>query len=270
MRIFKALSTAVLAMMAGATASGAQQTAVLATRTPATVAASAAGKPTIVLVHGAFADASGWQDLIPLLQDQGFRVVAVQNPLASLAGDVETTRRAIDAQSGPVVLVGHSYGGAVISGAAEGSDKVSALVYIAAFGPEAGEPVGAYLEKYPTGLGASLRPDAAGFAYIDSGKYHDIFAGDLPMRQTRAMAVAQKPIAGAIFGQSSPGAAWKTIPSWYMVAQQDHALNPDLERFYAKRMNARTREIRSSHLPFISHPREVAKLITDAAAGARR
>jgi pimeloyl-ACP methyl ester carboxylesterase len=164
------------------------------------------------------------------------------------------------------VLVGHSYGGAVNTGAAAGRPNVKALVYIAAFGPEAGEPVGALLEKYPTQLGASLRPDSAGFAYIDTAKYHDVFAGDIPKRQTAAMAVAQKPIAAAIFGQSIPVPAWKTIPSWYMVAQQDRALNPDLERFYAKRMNAHTTEVGSSHLAFITHPREVAKLIETAAA----
>jgi pimeloyl-ACP methyl ester carboxylesterase len=224
------------------------------------------GRPTIVLVHGAFADASGWQDLIPLLQDKGYKVVAVQNPLASLAGDVATTKRLIDAQVGPIIVVGHSYGGAVISGAAAGNPNVKALVYIAAFGPEAGEPVDAFLKKFPSELGASIAPDAAGFVYIGVDKYHDIFAGDLPRRQTRAMAVAQKPIFGGIFGQSSPVAAWKTIPSWYMVARQDRSLNPDLERFYAKRMNAHITEITSSHLPFISHPREVAKLIAAAAA----
>jgi pimeloyl-ACP methyl ester carboxylesterase len=254
MKIGQAMTATLLATLAGAAASSAQQTA------------APSAKPTIVLVHGAFADASGWLDLIPLLQQDGYKVIAVQNPLASLAGDVEWTRRVIDAQAGPVVLVGHSYGGAVISGAAAGRPKVMALVYIAAFGPEAGEPVGAFLDKYPTQLGASLRPDSAGFAYIDIAKYHDVFAGDIPKRQTDAMAVAQKPIAAAIFGQSIPVPAWKTIPSWYMVAQQDRALNPDLERFYAKRMNAHTTEVSSSHLPFITHPREVAKLIETAAA----
>jgi pimeloyl-ACP methyl ester carboxylesterase len=253
MKIGQVLAATLLTTLTGAAPSDAQQLA------------SSSAKPTIVLVHGAFADASAWLDVIPLLQQDGYTVVAVQNPLASLAGDVESTRRVIDAQGGPVVLVGHSYGGAVISGAAAERPRVKALVYIAAFGPEAGEPVGAFLEKYPTQLGASLRPDSAGFAYIDVAKYHDVFAGDIPRRQTDAMAVAQKPIAVAIFGQSIAVPAWKTIPSWYMVAQQDHALNPDLERFYAKRMNAHTTEIRSSHLPFITHPRDVVKLIEAAA-----
>jgi pimeloyl-ACP methyl ester carboxylesterase len=121
-------------------------------------------KPTIVLVHGAFADGSSWQRVIPILQRDGYTVIAVQNPLTSLPADVETTKRVVDAQTGPVVLVGHSYGGAVITQAAAGNANVKALVYIAAFAPEAGEPIGAYGEKYPAPLGAALKPDAAGFS----------------------------------------------------------------------------------------------------------
>ena len=225
--------------------------------------------PTIVLVHGAFADGTGWQDVIPLLQQEGYRVIAVQNPLASLENDVATTKRVIDAQTGPVVVVGHSYGGAVISAAAAGNANVKALVYLAAFAPEVGEPVAAFLEKYPSDLGTALMPpDAAGFLYIDPAKFHDVFAADLPLRLTRVAAATQKPIAGAIFGQSNPAAAWKSIPSWYLVSQQDHAINPDLERFYARRMGARTTEIKASHVAFISHPRAVAKLIVEAATAA--
>ena len=261
MRITHAGTALLLAMLAGAAAAQ--------TQAPAASPAPGADRPTIVLVHGAFADASGWQPVIELLQDDGYRVVAAQNPLASLAGDVETTKRLVDAQAGSVVLVGHSYGGAVISGAAAGNANVRALVYIAAFAPLAGEPVAAFLERYPSDLGTSIVPDAAGFVYIDPAKYHDVFAGDLPERQARAMAVAQKPIFGEIFTQSNPAAAWATVPSWYLVAQQDRSLNPDLQRFYATRMNARTSEIRSSHLPFISHAREVANLIAEAAAGRR-
>lgn len=229
------------------------------------IPAQSSSKPTIVLVHGAFADASGWQDVVILLQKDGYKVVAVQNPLASLAGDIETTKRVIDAQMGQVVLVGHSYGGAVITGAAISSPNVKALVYIAAFAPEGSEPIGAFGEKFPSALGAALVPDAAGFTYIDVAKYHDLFAADLPLKQTNAMAVAQKPIFGGIFGQSVPVAAWKTIPSWYVVAQQDRSINPDLERFYAKRMNARTTEIKASHLVFISHAKEVTAVIEQAA-----
>jgi pimeloyl-ACP methyl ester carboxylesterase len=230
---------------------------------------TAVEKPTIVLVHGAFADGSAWQEVVPLLQRAGYKVIAVQNPLAMLAEDVATTKRVIDAETQKgrtVVAVGHSYGGAVITGAAAGNASVKALVFIAAFAPDANEPVGAFNKKYPSDLGAALVPDAAGFVYIDVAKYHDVFAGDLPARQTRAMAVAQRPIFGAIFGQSVSAAAWRTIPSWYLVAQQDRSINPELERFYATRMNAKTSEIKSSHLPFISHPQTVAALIEEAAS----
>jgi pimeloyl-ACP methyl ester carboxylesterase len=232
--------------------------------------AAQTAKPTIVLVHGAFADGSSWARVIPILQRDGYTVIAVQNPLTSLAADVETTRRVVDAQTGPVVLVGHSYGGAVITQAAAGSSNVKALVYIAAFAPEVGEPIGKFGEQYPTALGAALRPDAAGFLYIGPAQFHDLFAADLPEVETRVFAATQKPIIGAVFGTAPDQAAWKTIPSWYLVAQEDKAINPELERFYAKRMGATTTEIKSSHVPFISHPAEVARLIEQAASAAAR
>jgi len=225
----------------------------------------AAAKPTVVLVHGAFADGTGWQHVIPLLERDGYNVIAVQNALASLAGDVETTKRVIDAQVGPMVVVGHSYGGAVITGAAAGNPNVKALVYIAAFAPEAGEPIGVYGEKYPAPLGAALQPDAAGFLYIDRARFRELFCADVPATEASVMAATQKPIIGSAFGASVDQAAWKTIPSWYLVTQDDRAINPDLERFYAKRIGAKTTEIRSSHVPFISHPAEVARLIEQAA-----
>ncbi|TIP28144.1 MAG: alpha/beta hydrolase [Mesorhizobium sp.] len=213
-------------------------------------------KPTIVLVHGAFADGTGWQHVIPILEQEGYSVIAVQNALVSLAGDVETTKRVIDAQKGPVVAVGHSYGGAVITGAAAGNANVKALVYIAAFAPEAGEPIGAFLEKWP---------DAAGFVYIDRAQFRDLFAKDVSTAEASVMAATQKPINGNAFGASVETAAWKTIPSWYLVAREDRAINPELERFYAKRMDAKTTEIQASHVPFISHPEAVARLIQEAA-----
>jgi pimeloyl-ACP methyl ester carboxylesterase len=229
-----------------------------------------AAKPTIVLVHGAFADGTGWQYVIPILERDGYTVIAVQNPLASLAGDVETTKRVIDAQKGPVVVVGHSYGGAVITGAAAGNANVKALVYIAAFAPDAGEPIGAFGEKYPSALGQALRPDAAGFLYVDRAQFRDVFARDVSATEASVMAAAQKPIIGSVFGASVEQAAWKAIPSWYLVAQEDRAINPELERFYAKRMGATTSEIKSSHVPFVSHPREVARLIERAAGAAAK
>ena len=260
MRALGVRTVAFLASLAGAASADAQ----------GAVAPRGGAKPTIVLVHGAFADASGWQDVIPLLQRDGYTVVAVQNALTSLVADVATTRRVIDAQAGPVVAVGHSYGGAVISAAASGAAQVTALVYIAAFAPDAGEPIGAFVERYPSDLGSAVVRDAAGYLYIDTAKYRAVFAADVPERQTRVMATAQKAIVGTIFGQSAPTAAWKSIPSWYIVAQQDRSINPELERFYAKRMKARTTEIPSSHLPFVSHPREVARVIVEAAGGGRR
>ena len=230
-------------------------------------AQATAAKPTIVLVHGAFADGSSWSKVIPILQKDGYSVIAVQNPLTSLAADVETTKRAIAMQTGPVVLVGHSYGGAVITQAAAGSANVKALVFVAAFAPEAGEPIGAYGEKYPTQLGAALKPDASGFLYIDADKFHDVFAADVPVAETKVAAATQKPIIGSVFGVAPDQAAWKTIPSWYIVSQDDKAISPDLERFYAKRMNAKTTEVKASHVAFLSHPDVVARVIEQAAAG---
>jgi len=230
----------------------------------------AAARPTIVLVHGAFADALGWQRLIPILQRDGYDVLAVENPLASLAGDVETTKRFLDGISGPVVLVGHSYGGGVITGAAAGNPKVKALVYLAAFAPEAGEPLGAFGEKYPVDLNSALKPDSAGFLYVDRARFRALFCADLPEADASVAAATQKPLNKSVFGASVPEAAWKTIPSWYLVSQEDHAINPELERFYAKRMNAKTSEVKSSHVAFISHPDVVAKLIEQAAGAAAK
>jgi pimeloyl-ACP methyl ester carboxylesterase len=226
---------------------------------------SSAAKPTIVLVHGAFADASSFDQLIPLLFDDGYNVVAVQNPLTSLQDDIATTKRLIEAQKGPVVVVGHSYGGLVISGAAAGESNVKALVYLAAFAPEANEPVGPLTDKYPSHLGPALRPDAAGFLYIACDKVHDVFAADLPESTARVVCATQKPVHNSVFAATIDTPAWKTIPSWYLVSKEDHALNPDLERWYAKRMGAKTSEIDASHVAFISHPKVVAQLIEQAA-----
>jgi pimeloyl-ACP methyl ester carboxylesterase len=223
-------------------------------------------KPTIVLVHGAFADASSFERLIPLLLKDGYHVVAVQNPLSSLPDDIATTKRLIDAQQGPVVVVGHSYGGVVITGAASGNPNVKALVYLAAFAPDANEPIGPLNEKYPTDLGKALRPDAAGFLYIVCDQVHNLFAADLPESAAPVVCATQKPVHNSVFGASIQAPAWKTIPSWYLVSRQDRAINPDLERFYAKRMGATTSEIDASHVAFISHPDVVARLIEQAAS----
>src|SRR6516162_820811 len=170
-------------------------------------------KPTIVLVHGAFADGSGWQKVIPTLQSDGYPVIAVQNPLTSLPDDVATTKRVIDAQKGPVVVVGHSYGGAVITDAAAGNPNVKALVYIAAFAPEAGEPLGAPpgAKFAPTALNSALVPDAAGFLYVDRAKFRDLFCKDLSVEEADVAAATQKPTSGSVFSASVAHAAWKTV-----------------------------------------------------------
>jgi pimeloyl-ACP methyl ester carboxylesterase len=243
-------ATAISFLFAGATIATAQ---------------TAAAKPTIVLVHGAFADGSSWSRVIPLLEKDGYYVIAVQIPLSSLDDDIATTKRVIDAQKGPVVVVGHSYGGIVITGAAAGNPNVKALVYIAAFAPEANEPVGPLNDKYPSDLGKALRPDAAGYLYVDRAQLHHVFAADVPAAEARVIAATQKPVNSTVFAATLPSPAWKTIPSWYLVARNDHAINPDLERFFAKRMKATTTEVASSHVPFLSHPKVVVRVIEDAA-----
>jgi pimeloyl-ACP methyl ester carboxylesterase len=233
--------------------------------------ANAQTKPSIVLVHGAFADAAGWSGIIERLQKRGYNVVAVENTLTGLPADVATTKRLVDAQPGNVVLVGHSYGGAVISGASANDPKVKALVYVAAFAPDANESLNAVGKKFPAPpLNAALKPDAAGFLYVDTAKVHDVFAADLPRSQTRIVAATQKPLASAAFDQTNPGAGWKTIPSWFIVAKNDKAINPDVERFYAKRANAKTTEVASSHVVFLSHPDTVVSVIVDAATAAAK
>lgn len=229
----------------------------------------ATAKPLIVLVHGAFADATSWQHVIPLLERDGYIVTAVQNPLTSLADDIATTKRVIDAQKGAVVVVGHSYGGNVITGAAAGNPQVKALVYIAAYAPDAGETISELNAKYTDPLlSTSVAPDTAGFLYIDRAKFHEVFAKDVSAAEARVMAATQKPINSASFDQSVDNVAWKTVPSWYLVSQEDQAINPELERFMAERIGAKTTEIKASHVSFISHPNEVVKLIEAAATAA--
>ena len=227
--------------------------------------ASGSSKQTIVLVHGAFADGSCWSKVIPVLEEGGYHVIAVQNPLTSFADDVATTRRVIDAQGGPVIVVGHSYGGAVITSAAADAPNVKALVYVAAFAPDDGESIGPLLEKYPSKLGAAIVPDAGGFVTIDRAKFKDVFAADVPDRERSVMAATQKPINSVIFGQVFEAPAWRNLPSWFLVASQDQVINPDLERMFAKRMGATTVEVETSHVPFMSRPADVVAIIEEAA-----
>jgi len=220
---------------------------------------------TIVLVHGAFADGGGWGEVIPLLEERGLEVTAVQNPLIAFADDVATTQRVIDAQAKPVILVGHSYGGAVITAAALDRKNVKALVYIQAFAPDENENLQALLTQYPSKIGTALVPDAAGFLYVDRSRFAEVFAADVSERVLSVMSASQKPIKGDIFGENFGTPAWKSIPSWYLIGTEDQAINPELQRVFAKRMNATTREGKSSHVPFASNPGSVVDVIAEAA-----
>ncbi|MDV2997494.1 MAG: hypothetical protein N4J56_007199 [Chroococcidiopsis sp. SAG 2025] len=226
-------------------------------------------KPSIVLVHGSWADGTSWQHVIPLLIQAGYNVTAVQNPLISLPDDIAITKRAIDAQPEPVVAVGHSYGGAVITGAAVGSPQVKALVYIAGWALTPGDSISQLIGKYPPPpLVTAIVPDAGGFLYIDREKFHEVFAHDVSTAEAQVLAVAQKPAASITFEQSVESAAWQTIPSWYLLAQEDRAINPELQRFMASRIGAKITEIEASHVSYISRSREVANLILEAASSA--
>jgi pimeloyl-ACP methyl ester carboxylesterase len=232
------------------------------------LAAAAQGNPqkTVVLVHGAFADGSSWDKVIPLLEAKGLRVVAVQNPLTSLADDVAATRRAIDAQTGPVILVGHSWGGTVITEAGV-HDRVAALVYVAAFAPDAGQSSNDLGKDGPPPPGsANIRSDSAGFLYLTPVGVAKDFAQDLPAAQTAVMAVTQGPIFGKAFDEKVSNAAWKSKPSWFIVATNDRMIQPDLERAMAKKINAKITSLSTSHVPMQSRAKEVAAFILAAAA----
>jgi pimeloyl-ACP methyl ester carboxylesterase len=231
----------------------------------ATSVGAQTAQPTIVLVHGAFADGSSWAKVIPILQAKGYNVTAVQNPLTSFADDVAATKRALDLQTGPVVLVGHSWAGTVITEA--GIDpKVISLVYVSAFAPDVGEVVGDIGKSYPTpaALAAPI-VDKSGFMTLSTDAFVKHFASDLPASEARVLAAAQGPILAAAFGTQVSNAAWKTKPSWYIVAKLDEAIPPDEERFFAKRMNATTTELNTSHLSMLSKPADVAAIIMKAA-----
>src|SRR6266850_1797086 len=222
----------------------------------------------IVLVHGAFADGSSWAKVIAILQAKGYNVTAVQNPLTSLADDVAATNRALAAQKGPVILVGHSWAGAVITGA--GVDpKVAGLVYVAAFAPDADEVIGDLGKNYPAPpTFAAPIVDPQGFMSLSTEAMVKHFAWDLPPAEARVVAATQTPIATSAFGAKVSNVAWKTKPSWYIVAGKDQAIAPDEERFFAKRMKATTKELDTSHVPMLSKPKEVAAVIMEAAAKA--
>jgi len=230
---------------------------------PAAAAATSAS-PSVVLVHGAFADGSDWAKVIPLLQAKGVNVVSVQNPLTSLEDDVAAAKRAIDAQPGKVVLVGHSWGGTVITEAG-GNDKVASLVYVAAFAPDAGQNSGELGKGYPAPPGfAHIAADASGFLRLTPEGMSKHFAQDLPTATTRVMAVTQGEIQAKAFEQKVSAAAWKTKPSWYIVSSADHMIQPALQRDMAKRIGAHVTTLNTSHVPQQSQPAKVAEVILDA------
>lgn len=221
----------------------------------------------VVLVHGAWADGSSWSRVIPLLQEKGYNVTAVQIPLTSVADDIAVTSRVLAMQNGPTILVGHSYGGVVITEAGANASNVVGLVYVSAFAPDVGETLGALNSRMPAGSGqANIRPDAYGFLWIDPKAFPESFVQDIDPAQARVMAAVQKPLSASIFGDNVTQAAWKSKPSWYLVSENDRIINPDLERFMANRIGAKeVVSIPSSHASLVAHPDEVVKLITDAA-----
>jgi len=238
---------------------------------PAAQAQSA--KPTVVLVHGAFADSSSWNGVIAILERDGYTVVAAANPLRGVRADADAVRGLVDSIPGPVVLVGHSYGGSVISEAAEGAPNVKALVYVAAFAPEAGETALGLTGKFP---GSTLPPTLAppvklasggNDLYILQARFHDQFAADVPATEARLMAAGQRPIAEAALGEASTAPAWKHVPSWFVYGDKDRNIPPAALAFMADRAKSRDTVVvkGASHVVMVSHAATVAGLIEKAA-----
>ena len=220
----------------------------------------------VVLVHGGFVDGSGWQGVHDLLVKDGFTVSIVQNPTLSLEGDVAATRFILDAQDGPTVLVGHSYGGAVITEAGT-HDNVAALVYIAAFAPDKGESVNTLIADPPPGAPVPpILPPRDGFLFLDSEKFHASFAADLSAEQAKFMADSQVPWGVAALGGSITEPAWRLKPSWYLVATDDHMIPPPAQRAMSERAGSTVVETGGSHSIYVSKPHAVADLIKQAAS----
>jgi pimeloyl-ACP methyl ester carboxylesterase len=238
---------------------------VLTTHQQILAQSAAKGVKNVVLVHGAFADGSSWAKLIPLLQAKGYNVTAVQNPLTSLEDDVAATKRAIALMNGPVLLVGHSWGGTVITEA--GNDpKVAGLVYVAASVPKDGQSLLDVVQGYPVAPGsAEFREDAWGFQSLTLKGIDEDFAQDVSPKERAVIFATQVPWAKKSVSQKITKAAWKTKPSWFIVAANDRMIDPDLERAEAKMIKATTLELQSSHVPMVSQPGRVAAFIIDAA-----
>lgn len=223
---------------------------------------------SIVLVHGGFVDGSGWQGVYNILKKDGYSVSIVQNPTLTLEGDVAATKLIIDRQTGPVILVGHSYGGVVITEA--GNDpKVAGLVYIAAFAPDKGESVGSLIANPPPGAPVPpITPAGEGFLLLDRTKFAASFAADVEPGQAAFMADSQVPWGVAALNGAATNPAWKSKPSWYLVAKDDHMIPPPAQRAMAKRADASVTEVNGSHAVYVSDPRSVATLIETAAKAA--
>ena len=223
----------------------------------------------VVLVHGAWADGSCWSKVIPLLQAKGVRVTAAQIPLTSLEDDVAVTRRLLANISAPTILVGHSYGGAVITAAAVDTPHVKALVYITAFGLDEGESLAALSQQGPAPAGAAaVQPDDHGFLWIDRARFHEAFAADATAEEASIMAVVQKPLHVASFTGTCGAPAWKTLPSWYLTCNDDQMIPPPAQDLMAKRMGATVRSVAASHAVFMAHPGDVADIILEASSAA--
>lgn len=220
----------------------------------------------IMLVHGAWADGSCWSKVILLLKAKGYKVTAAQIPLTSLDDDIAVTRRLLSSQMGPTVLVGHSYGGAVITGAATATPQVKALVYITAFGLDEGESLDSLSRQGPPSAGsAAIEPDEHNFLWINREKFHEAFAADATDDEAYIMAAVQKPLSFASFAGKEGVPAWKSIPSWYLVCTEDQMIPPPAQEMLAGRMNATVRSVPTSHAAFMARPQDVADIIVLAA-----
>ena len=223
----------------------------------------------IVLVHGLWADGSSWSKVIPILQNAGHRVIAVQLAAHSLADDVDTVKRAIDLVGGPTILVGHSFGGFVITNAGYNNKNVTGLVYISAFAPDEGESAVNFVPvaSLPPGL---LVFDSGGFAYLNPKMFHGAFIQDANATEAEILAAVQKPAHQSLFTEKSGPPAWKQLPTWFEVSESDHIIPPDAQHKFAERMNATTISLNSSHASLVTHPKEVAELILNATKGATK
>ena len=234
-------------------------------------------RPTVVLVHGAFAESASWGGVIEILQGRGYTAVAAPNPLRSLSGDAESVAGVLDSIEGPVVLVGHSYGGAVISNAALGKENVRAMVFVAAFAPEEGESIGGLSGLYPgSTLGETLKtvplPDGSTDLHIRQEEYHGQFAADVPAGRAALMAATQRPLRDVALNEGSGSPAWRDTPSWFVVPGLDKNIPPEAQRFMAERAGAReiVRVENASHAVGVSRPDEVADVVLAAAAHVER